>query len=340
MVELWYAIAALFLTAYAVLDGFDLGVGALHLFVAKNDAERRSALAAIGPYWDGNEVFLLASGGVLFAAFPAALAVGLSGFYLAIFLVLWTLVLRGISIEFRSHVNDPLWRTAWDFTFCVSSALLAILFGAALGNLIRGLPIDASGWFTLTFFTDFRTESPVGILDWYTVLVGVFALVTLMAHGAAFLAWKTAGALEERSRASALVLFGVVTALWPVVTYATRVVSPTAFATLSERPLAWLGAAAAVIGLATAFRGLSRGRALAGFLGSCAFITGILGSTAAMMFPVLLRAIDDPSRSLTAYAAASAPSSLTTALGWFALGAPLCATYFVIVFRIHRGKVA
>ena len=340
MVEIWYAIAALFLTAYAVLDGFDLGVGALHLFVARNDAERRSALAAIGPYWDGNEVFLLASGGVLFAAFPTALAVGLSGFYLAIFLVLWTLVLRGISIEFRSHVDDLLWRTAWDFVFCASSAFLAILFGAALGNLIRGLPIDANGWFALTFFTHFRTESPVGILDWYTVLVGAFALVTLMAHGAAFLSWKTAGALEERSRLFSLLLFGVVTVLWPVVTWATRVVSPSAFATLAERPLAWLGATAAVIGLGAAFRGLSTRHAFVAFLGSCAFIAGILGSTAAMMFPILLRAIDDPSRSLTAYAAASAPSGLATALGWFALGAPLVATYFVIVFRLHRGKVA
>jgi len=339
MVELWYAIAALFLTGYAVMDGFDLGVGALHLFVARNDAERRSALAAIGPYWDGNEVFLLASGGVLFAAFPTALAVGLSGFYLAIFLVLWTLVLRGISIEFRSHVDDRLWQTAWDFVFCLSSALLAVLFGVALANLIRGLPIDAEGWFALTFFTHFRTESPVGILDWFTVLVGVFALLTLMAHGAAFLAWKTAGALEERSRRFSLVLFALVTALWPVVTWATRAVSPTAFATLADRPLAWLGATAAVAGLGCAFYGLATRRQLFAFLGSAAFITGILGSTAAMMFPVLLRAIDDPSRSLTAYAAASAPSGLATALGWFSLGAPLVAVYFVIVFRLNRGKV-
>ena len=145
MVELWYAIAAAFLAAYAVLDGFDLGAGALHLLVARTDSDRRSVLGAIGPFWDGNEVFLLASGGVLFVAFPTALAVGLSGFYLAIFLVLWTLLLRGIAIEFRSHVNDPLWRAGWDVVFSVASATLSILFGAALANLIRGIVLRCLG---------------------------------------------------------------------------------------------------------------------------------------------------------------------------------------------------
>jgi cytochrome d ubiquinol oxidase subunit II len=139
MVELWYAIVALMLTAYVVLDGFDLGAGALHLFVARTDTERRQVLAAIGPYWDGNEVWLLASGGALLVAFPKALAVGLSGFYLAIFFLLWTLLLRGISIEFRSHVEAPLWRAFWDAVFGCASGLLAILFGAALGNLLRGV---------------------------------------------------------------------------------------------------------------------------------------------------------------------------------------------------------
>lgn len=339
MVELWYAIAALFLAAYAVLDGFDLGAGALHLLVARTDGERRSVLGAIGPFWDGNEVFLLASGGVLFVAFPTALAVGLSGFYFAIFLVLWTLLLRGIAIEFRSHVNDPLWRAGWDVTFSAASAALAILLGVALANLIRGVPLDAKGWFTLTLFTHFRTEEPVGILDWYTILVGLFALVTLMAHAGAFLAWKTRGAVEERSRRLSAVLVGVVAVAWPLVTWATHVVSPAAFATLRERPLAWLGAAAALAGIAAALYGLNARRGLIAFLGTCAFIAGILGATAAMTFPVLLRATSDPSRSITAHAAAAAPAGLRVALRWFSLGAPLALAYFVTVFRLHRGKV-
>ncbi len=339
MVELWYAIAALLLAAYAVLDGFDLGAGALHLLVARTDRERRVVLGAIGPYWDGNEVFLLAAGGVLFVAFPTALAVGLSGFYLAIFLVLWTLLLRGIAIEFRSHVNDPLWRAGWDVVFAVASAGLAVLFGAALANLIRGVPLDEKGWFTLTLFTHFRTEEPVGILDWYTVLVGLFALLTLMAHGGAFLSWKAYGAVEERSCRLSAILTCVVAVAWPFVTWATYAVSPMAFASLRERPLAWLGALAALCGIATACYGLRARRGLTAFLGSCAFIAGILGATAAMTFPVLLRASSHPSRSITAHSVASAPSGLRVALGWFSIGAPLALLYFITVFRLHRGKV-
>ena len=159
MVEIWFAIAAVMLTAYVVLDGFDLGAGAVHLFVARTDPERREVFAAIGPFWDGNEVWLLATGGALFVAFPPVLASGLSGFYFAIFLVLWSLILRGISIEFRSHLDHPLWRTAWDSVFCVGSTLLPVLFGAAFGNLIRGLPIDAHGYFSLMLFTDFSARA-------------------------------------------------------------------------------------------------------------------------------------------------------------------------------------
>jgi cytochrome d ubiquinol oxidase subunit II len=339
MVEVWYAIAALFLAGYAVLDGFDLGAGALHLLVARTDAERRTVLGAIGPFWDGNEVFLLAAGGVLFVAFPSALAVGLSGFYLAIFLVLWTLLLRGIAIEFRSHVGDALWRTFWDVVFSLASALLAVLFGAAFANLVRGVPLEATGWFSLTFFTHFRTGEPVGILDWYTILVGLFALLTLMAHAGAFLAWKATGRVEERSRTLGLALFTAVLVLWPLVTWATRVASPSAFATFGSRPLAWVGAASALAGVAVAMGSLRARRALPAFLGSCAFIAGILGATAAMAYPVLLRATGDPARSITAPAAASAPTALRIALTWFSVGAVLALSYFVSVFRLHRGKV-
>ena len=162
LVEIWFAIAAVMLTAYVVLDGFDLGAGVVHLFVARSDGERRQVLGAIGPFWDGNEVWLLATGGALFVAFPPVLASGLSGFYFAIFLVLWSLILRGVAIEFRSHIEHPLWRTAWDFVFSAGSTLLPVLFGAALGNLVRGLPIDAEGYFSLSLFTDFTTTPPVG----------------------------------------------------------------------------------------------------------------------------------------------------------------------------------
>src|SRR5215813_3792733 len=172
MIELWYAIAALMFAIYVVLDGFDLGAGIVAPLVARTDSERRQVLAAIGPYWDGNEVWLLAAGGALFVAFPKVLAAGLSGFYLAIMLVLWCLLLRGISIEFRSHVRNAQWRGLWDVVLALASGLLALFFGVALGNLLRGLPLDPDGWFGLALFTNFLARPPVGILDWYTVLVG------------------------------------------------------------------------------------------------------------------------------------------------------------------------
>ena len=224
MADLWFAIAAFTMATYVVMDGFDFGAGALHLLVARNDVERREVLAAIGPFWDGNEVWLLATGGVLFVAFPKVLASGLSGFYFAIFLVLWVLILRGVAIEFRSHVEHPLWRAAWDFVFSAASLLLPILFGAALGNLLRGLPLDQDGWFSLALFTDFTTSGEVGILDWYTILIGVFALIAIVGHGGTYLAWKTNAAVAERSRTAAIWSYASVAVLWPVVTIATAIV--------------------------------------------------------------------------------------------------------------------
>ena len=341
MVELWFGIAAVMLTAYVVLDGFDFGAGALHLSVAKTDEERRQVLAAIGPFWDGNEVWLLATGGALFTAFPRVLASGLSGFYFAIFLVVWLLILRGISIEFRSHVEDPLWRTAWDACFWAASAVLPVLFGVALGNLVRGLPIDAAGWVSsLALFTDFSASSPVGLLDWYTLFAGVFAGLAIAGHGSAFLAWKADGPVQERSRAAAVRLFGAVTVLLPLLTAATAVVNAPMLEALAGRKTAWLAILAALGGLATVWASLRSRRDLHAFLGSCAFLAGMVLATAACLFPVMLRAIDDGSRSLTAYNSAVPPGSLRVALGWWAVGFPLAILYLVTLFRIHRGKSA
>jgi cytochrome d ubiquinol oxidase subunit II len=340
MFEIWYAIAAFMLTAYVVLDGFDFGAGALHLVVARTDAERRQVLAAIGPFWDGNEVWLLAAGGALFVGFPRVLSAGFSGFYFAIFLVLWCLILRGIAIEFRSHVPDGVWRVSWDFFFAVASTLLPVFFGAALGNLLRGVPLDAGGWFELPLFTDFSAQDPVGILDWYTVLVGVFALLALLAHGGAFLAHRTDGPVQARSRRAALRAYVAVAVLWPVITAATQGIRPTFLTSLAARPLAWPLAATALGGLVAAFRGLARGRDRAAFLGSCAFVAGLSTATAACVFPVMLRATGGDALSLTAFNAGGDPRGLSTALGWFSVGFPLAVFYFVVVVGLHRGKVA
>jgi cytochrome d ubiquinol oxidase subunit II len=338
VVELWFAIAATMLIGYVVLDGFDFGTGALHLFVAKTDPERRQVFAAIGPYWDGNEVWLVAAGGTLFLAFPRVLASGLSGFYFAIFLVLWALILRGISIEFRSHVEHSLWRAAWDAVFAIGSTALPVLFGAAFGNLVRGLPLDDDGWFTLSLFTDFTARDPVGILDWYTVSAGVFALVAVTGHGATFLMWKTDGPVHERSRRAAIPLYAAVAVLWPLLTAATFLVNPAMLAALPHRPIALLAFLLAIGGLSLIAVGLRGRRDFQAFLGSCAFLTGMLTATAACMFPVMLRSILDDTRSLTAWNSSVPVKSLQVAIGWWMVGFPLVLLYFYTVFRLHRGK--
>jgi cytochrome d ubiquinol oxidase subunit II len=338
MVELWFAIASVMAAVYVVMDGFDFGAGALHLFVARTDAERRQVLAAIGPFWDGNEVWLIALGGVLFVAFPQVLASGLSGFYFAIFLVLWSLILRGVAIEFRSHVEDPMWRSAWDVVFAVASVLLPILFGAALGNVLRGVPLDETGWFSLALFTDFTAAAPVGILDWYTVLVGVFALLALVAHGAIFLAWKTDGHVHDRAHTMAVRVFAVVAVLWPVMTWATSVVRPEFFGALTVRPLAIVSSVLALAGVIAVGTGLRRERHLMAFLGSVAFLIGLLAATAAAVFPVMLHATGGDSLSLTAYGTSATPANLKMAFAWWVIGAPLAVAYFVVVFHLHRGK--
>ena len=339
MADVWFWIVSGMVAIYAVMDGFDFGAGALHLFVARTDAERRQVLAAIGPLWDANEVWLLAAGGALFVAFPAVLAAGFSGFYLAMFLVLWTLIGRGIAIEFRSHVDDVLWRAFWDAIFSGASVLMPVLLGAALGNVLRGVPLGADHTFELSLFTTFHPGNPVGILDWYTTLVGVFALVALSAHGAVFLAWKTRGPVHARSHQAAVPLWIGVGILWIAVTMATRRVAPEVFAGLA-RPVA-IGCLLLVgAGVAGVVVGLRRKAHLVAFVGSAAFLLGLLATAAASTYPVLLRSTLDPAYSLTAANAASSPASLRLALGWWVVGIPLVIGYFAFLFYRHAGPVA
>src|SRR6202035_3239951 len=199
MGTIWFCLVATMIAMYVLLDGFDLGAGAIHLLVAKTDDERRQVLASIRPVWDGNEVWLLAAGGTLYFAFPALYASSFSGFYLPLMIVLWLLILRGTSIEFRNHIKSKVWDPLWDFLFSVSSLLLAIFFGAALANVVRGVPLDATGYFFEPLWTDFRLGDQTGILDWYTILVAVLALFVLVMHGALWVQMKTNGAVNQRS---------------------------------------------------------------------------------------------------------------------------------------------
>jgi len=340
MAELWFVLLGIMLVAYVVLDGFDFGAGALHLFVAKSDAERRTVFAAIGPFWDGNEVWLIAAGGVLFVAFPEVLTTAFPAFYLALHLVLWCFALRGVAIEVRSHVTDPMWHAIWDALFAGASLLLALLFGVAFGNVVRGVPIDQRREFTMPFFTHFGTTGQVGLLDYYTLSVGLLAVALLSAHGAAFLAWRASGLVRERSLLLERKLWPAVALLFAVVTLETHFVRPDLLLHLVQRPSAWLGSALAVAGAATLVssrRGTLDGRA---FLGSCALIAGVLAAAGAALFPVFLRSTLSPDFDLGALQQPRNSIAMRFALGWWPFAFMLAVSYFVNVFRANRARVS
>jgi cytochrome d ubiquinol oxidase subunit II len=339
MATLWFWLCSVMVAIYVVMDGYDFGAGALHLVVAKTNEERRTVLGAIGPFWDGNEVWLLAAGGSLLLAFPRVLGAGFSGFYLAMFLVVWTLLLRGISLEFRSHVQSLLWRAFWDVAFSGASLLMPILLGAALGNVLRGVPLGAEGTFELPLFTSFGTQNPLGILDWYTVLVGIFALVALTAHGSLFLAWRTEGPVQERSASLAPKLWIAVGVLWLAVAAATYAVNPSVFAGSARSGFAMLFTVVLLAGFGAVIVGLLRDRPLLAFVGSGTFLLGLLAASAASVFPVMLSSSLRPEWSLTAFNSASSPESLRKGLVWWGLGLPLALGYLAFLFRLHRGKV-
>src|SRR6059058_4124774 len=213
MGTLWFCLVALMIAIYVLLDGFDLGAGAIHLLAAKTDEERRQVLASIGPVWDGNEVWLLASGGTLYFAFPLLYASAFSGFYLALMIVLWLLIMRGLGVELRMHMEIGVWRAFFDGLFFISSLLLAIFYGAALANVIRGVPLGEDGYFFLPLWTNWRVGPAPGFLDWYTVIGGLVALVALSLHGALYLIVKTESQLQERARLAARYLWITLLAL-------------------------------------------------------------------------------------------------------------------------------
>ena len=337
MHAIWYAILGAMLVAYVVLDGFDFGAGVVHLFVAKTDEERRAVLGAIGPLWDGNEVWLIASGGVLVFAFPRAYAAAFSGLYLALTVVLWLLLLRGIAIEFRSQSDNPLWRAAWDATFAGASSVMAIVLGVALGNIVRGVPIDGSGYFQEDLFAG-RGGAHVGAIDPFTAAFGLFAFAALGAHGATFLAWKTEGELNARCRTAGRRLWLAALALGAVVTASIAIGEAHFFDRFTARPVLWALPAGALVAAGTAYRSLSGGRELRAFLASSAFIALMLVATAGSLYPTLLRSTVDDAFTLDAYNAASQRASLEVGLAVLAPALVLVTGYFVYLFHTFRGK--
>ena len=335
---LWFWLVAIMIAAYVVLDGFDLGVGVLHLFLVRNEAERRASLASIGPVWDGNEVWLLAGGGTLYFAFPLLYASAFSGFYLPLMIVLWLLVLRGVSVELRNHLDVGVWRTLLDGVFGLASALLTIFYGAALANVLRGVPLQADGYFFLPLWTDWKPGPMPGVLDWYTVIGGLVALAALTLHGALWLTLKTSGALEQRARKIVTPLWFIVVSLTFVSLFATIAVRPANLDNYFHYPVTLIVPAGVLASLAAIWLWNRGAQPLKAFLASCVYLFFMLAGACWGVYPVLLPATTGSANDITLTRALSGPHTLAVGLMWWLFGMALAVGYVVFVYSRFKGK--
>lgn len=336
---LWFCIVAFMLAMYVILDGFDLGVGILHRLIGRSEAERSLLIRTIGPVWDGNEVWLLAAGGTMYFAFPKLYASGFSGFYLPLMIVLWLLILRAVGIEFRHQLHNPLWKSLCDTAFSVASILLAIVLGAALGNVIRGVPLNQEGYFFAPLWTTFTVVPEAGILDWFTVIMGLVSLSTLTAHGANYIAMKTEGDLQNRARAVAQISwwFILITSILGVI--GTTSIRPEFWRNYAEYPWGNVLPILGALGFTGMFFFSSKKKDTRAFLASAVFIGSMLGATVFGLFPYLLRSSINPGDSLTVYNTIAREYGLRVGIVWWIVGTILATTYFIYLYRSFRGKV-
>lgn len=331
----WFWLLGMMLGTYVVLGGTDLGVGILQLYVARNRDERRAVIETIRPLWKPNEVWLVAAGGTLFLAFPTLLAVSFSGFYLPLMLVLWLLLARGLGIELRYHVEDPMWQQLWDVTLSIASLLLALCYGAALGNIVRGVPLGADGTFFAALWTNFRVDDHPGILDWYTLLVGALAVLALTHHGALWLMSRATGPVRDRASNAATGLLPVLLITFIAVALASFSTRPGVLDSLRVRPI---GLALPLLAVAAfiATRGFTRrARPDRAFLASCVALYASFLTAALATFPNVLPA-RDPANSLTIANAAAPANSLATALWWWLPGVTIVIGCFCWIHRRLR----
>lgn len=324
----WFGLVGVLLTGYALLDGFDLGVGVLSLF-SRKELERRVAMHSIAPVWDGNEVWLLAGGGALFAAFPVVYATVFSGFYIALMLLLAALIFRAISLEFYSKLDSPAWRGVFAWGFGIGSLLPPVLLGVAFGNILRGVPIGTDGNFAGSF---------IGLLNPYSVLVGVLTLAAFVMHGALYLAIKSDGPLRDRMRKWALSMYAAVGILYLAVTAATWYAAPHLFQGLMGKPLFLGSLAVLVAGFVLLPRALRAGKDLQAFIASCCVIAGMVTVAGISLFPRLLPNTLDMATSLTAYNASSTPRTLGVMFLVALLGVPPMLLYTGYVYWVFKGK--
>jgi cytochrome d ubiquinol oxidase subunit II len=326
---IWFGLLGVLLAGYAVLDGFDFGVGILHP-LARGDRERRLFVNAIGPLWDGNEVWLVTFGGALFAMFPEAYATVFSGFYMAIVLLLFALIFRAVSLEFRSKVESPAWRSIWDWGFFGSSLTAAFLFGVAVGNTVGGIPLDERGIYTGGFFD---------LLGPYPLLVGLLSVSLFAMHGAIYLFLKTDGAVRDRLGRWMWHTWGVFLVLYLLTTMLTLMRVPTATANFEHYPWAAVIVVLMVLAIANIPRCIFNEKYGQAFVSSTFIIVSLVGLLGLAVFPNLVMANNDPANSLTIYNAASSALTLKIGLIFALIGMPFVITYTGVIYWTFRGKV-
>ena len=326
---LWFILLGVLLAGYAILDGFDLGVGIVHLAV-KKDEERRILMNSIGPLWDGNEVWLVTFGGALFAAFPEAYATAFSGFYTAFMVLLFALIFRAVSMEFRSKHHAQAWRAFWDVSFSAASTVATFLFGVAVGNAMRGMPIGADHEFQGRF---------LDLLQPYALLVGFFAVATFAMHGSIYLYLKTEGELHQRIQGWMWRTFGLFLVLYILTTIFTLVAMPLATHNFRDYPWVWLIVVLNVLAIANIPRAIFLNRPGYAFGSSCATIAALTFLFGVALFPHLIYSSLNPDWSLTVYNAASSHKTLAIMATIAALGLPFVLAYTSVVYWVFRGKV-
>ncbi len=326
---IWFFLVGILLAGYAILDGFDLGVGALHL-MTKGDTNRRLMLNAIGPVWDGNEVWLITGGGALFAAFPEVYASAFSGFYMAFILLLFSLIFRAVAIEFRSKQEAKWWRSFWDISFSIGSLVSGLLIGVALGNIARGIPLDSAHEFAGTFW---------GLLNPYSLLVGITTVALFMMHGAIYMVIKTEGALHDTIRrwVNKLIIFFII--CYALTTIITIIFLPNMTKILRDYPILFILPVFNLLAILNIPWEIRRGRDFRAFLSSCVAMAALLALFGIGMYPNLILSYPEVANSLTIYNAASSTKTHTIMLIIALLGMPLVIAYTISIYWIFRGKV-
>lgn len=325
----WFVVLGLLLTGYAILDGFDLGVGILHLG-ARTDLERRLFMKSIAPLWDGNEVWLVTFGGALFGAFPSVYASVFSAFYIPFMLLLFALIFRGVSMEFRSKMPNRAWRTFWDVAFCASSTLATFLFGFAVGNAIKGIPLTADGEFSGTF---------LGMLTPYPLMVGLLVVALFALHGSIYLYWKTEGELQTRIRGWIWRAFGIFIVIYVLVTMYTLVAVPSATRNFHTMPIIWVVVLLTVLALANIPRTVYNDRPAGAFISSSATIAALVFLLGVAIFPNMLASSVDPANNLTIYNSASSQNTLGIMRIFAFIGMPFVLGYTAAIYWMFRGNV-